>query len=77
MRLRHEPLTPVPLSLDHRIERVRAQLAELATYRAGESDAESAGVRSGNRGPDCRAARRRIELLETYAYAEFGEAAAW
>ena len=73
--LRHEPLSPpVPMSLDHRIERVRAQLAELATYRGKGVRRESAGVRSGNRGSDCRAARRRIGALEAYAYAEFGEA---
>ena len=34
-------LTPVPMSLDHRIERVRAQLAELATYRGKGSPTRS------------------------------------
>lgn len=68
-------LTPVPMSLDHRIERVRAQLAELATYRGKGSPTRS--LQEFDQETEALIAEQLgdgSELLEAYAYAEFGEA---
>lgn len=66
-------LTPVPMSLDHRIERVRAQLAELATYRGKGSPTRS--LQEFDQETEALIAEQLgdgSELLEAYAYAEFG-----
>ncbi len=74
MSMTRATLTP-PHTLDRRIERLREQLAELATYRGKgrptrslqEFDQETEALIADQLG-------ETSGLLEAYAYAEFGEA---